>query len=233
MEAAKPPVSVLTDGSGSGGEARLESTTRVLAGAGARPGSVYGVMSDRAIYSAILDHDFARFTGLADQLAAEFAATGADCVVADAVEGYNPSHDVCRLVVNAAVRLLGREVACYEFLLVGAPDDCPAGLRERALWLELDEAALARKLAAARSYAELAGEVEAALARFGVAPFRTECLRPVDLTQRYGWDPAEIPAYETYGEQRVAEGTYQRVLRFREHVQPLADALWEHAERRS
>jgi hypothetical protein len=233
LEAAAPVVCVLTDGSGSGGEARLESTTRVLAGTAARRGAVYGWMSDRAIYSAILDRDFARFTELADRLAEELAATGADCVVADAVEGYNPSHDVCRLVVNTAVRLLGREVTTYDFLLVGAPDACPAEVRERAVWLELDEAALARKLAAARSYAELAGEVEAALERFGVAPFRTECLRPVDPTERYGWDPREIPYYETYGEKRVAEGTYQRVLRFREHVQPLADALWEHGERGS
>jgi len=233
MESAAPRVCVLTDGSGSGGEARLESTTRVLAGTAARQGSVYGWMSDRAIYSAILARDFARFTALADQLAEELEANGADCVVGDAVEGYNPSHDVCRLVINAAVRMLGRDVPTYDFLLVGAPDGCPADLRERAVWLELDEDALARKLAAARSYAELAGEVEAALGRFGVAPFRTECLRPVDLSERYGWDPAEVPYYETYGEKKVAEGTYDRVLRFGEHVRPLADALWEHGERRA
>jgi len=233
MESAAPLVCVLTDGSGSGGEARLESTTRVLAGTAARAGSVYGRMSDRAIYSAILERDFACFTGLVDQLADELAANGADCVVADAVEGYNPSHDVCRLVVNAAVRRLGGEVPTYDFLLVGSPAACPDALRDRAVWMELGEEALSRKLAAARSYAELAGEVEHALARFGVAPFRTECLRPVDLSSRYGWDPAEVPYYETYGEKRVAEGAYDRVLRFREHVQPLADALWEHGERRS
>jgi hypothetical protein len=233
MEAAAPLVCVLTDGSGSGGEARLESTTRTLAGTAARRGSIYGWMSDRAIYSAILERDFARFTALAEQLAGELAASGADCVVGDAVEGYNPSHDVCRLVINAALRMLGGAVPSYDFLLVGAPDSCPDEMRRRAVWLELDDQALARKLAAARSYAELAGEVEAALGRFGVAPFRTECLRPVDPSQRYGWDPAEVPYYETYGEKRVAEGAYDRVLRFREHVQPLADALWEHGERRS
>ena len=237
MESATPLVCVLTDGSGSGGEARLESTTRVLAETGARPGPVYGRMSDRDIYAAILDLDFACFTELVDQLADELVAHDADWVVADAVEGYNPSHDVCRLVVNAAVRAagrtLGRALPAYDFLLVGAPDACPGEVRDRAVWMELGEEALARKLAAARSYPELAGEVEAALQRFGVAPFRTECLRPVDLSQRYGWDPDEVPYYETYGEKRVAEGAYDRVLRFHEHVRPLADALWEHGERRS
>jgi len=202
LESAAPRVCVLTDGSGSGGEARLESTTRLLAATEARPGSIYGRMTDREIYTAILDRDFACFTGLAEQLAGELEACGADCVAGDAVEGYNPSHDVCRLVINAALRLLGRAVPAYDFALVGAPDGCPAALRAEALWVELDEAALARKLAAARSYEELAGEVEHALARFGVAPFRTECLRPVDLSERYGWDPAQVPFYETHGEKR-------------------------------
>ncbi|HYJ80981.1 MAG TPA: hypothetical protein VEW03_15320 [Longimicrobiaceae bacterium] len=237
MERERPLVFVLTDGSGSGGEARLQSTTDVLARTGARAGSVYGWMSDRDIYSAILAHDTARFTALASELAGALAAYGADCVAGDAVEGYNPSHDVCRLVINAALRLAGAEggaaIRAYDFPLVGAPQQCPDALRARALWLQLDDAALERKLDAARSYRELAGEVETALERFGVAPFRTECLRPVDLDERYGWDPAQVPYYESYGEQRVAEGVYDRVLRFREHVAPIADALWSHSERRA
>ena len=235
MERAAPVVCVLTDGSGSGGEGRLESTTGVLAATGARAGPVYGWMSDRAIYAAILGGDVGRFCRLADELAAMLVELDADCVVADAVEGYNPSHDVCRLVVNAALRMAGRgrasPIAAYDFLLVGAPDQCPETLRSRALWLALDDDALARKLAAARGYPELGMEVERALERFGTAPFRTECLRPVDLSDRYGWDAAETPYYETYGEKRVAEGAYDRVLRFGEHVRPLADALWCHGER--
>jgi len=238
MEQARPLVFVLTDGSGSGGEARIESTTAVLARTAARTGSVYGWMSDREIYTAILAHDFGRFTALADRLAGRMVDDDAGYVVGDAVEGYNPSHDVCRLVINAAVRMSARErgapVATYDFLLVGAPDQCPDGLRARAVWLRLDDPALRRKLEAARSYPELTGEVEHALDRYGVAPFRTECLRPVDVTDPYGgWDPAEVPYYESHGEKRVAEGVYDRVLRFREHVQPLADALWGHSARRA
>ena len=115
---------------------------------------------------------------------------------------------------------------------MGAPDGCPDRLRGHAVWLRLDDARLARKLEAARSYPELAGEVQHALERFGTAPFRTECLRPVDLGDAYGgWDPARVPEYERFGEQRVAAGTYRTVLRFGEHVRPLADALWEHGER--
>lgn len=100
--------------------------------------------------------------------------------------------------------------------------------------MRLDDDALARKLEATRSYPELAGEVEDALERFGPAPFRTECLRPVDTADPLGgWDPARVPEYERFGEQRVAAGVDRTVLRFGEHVRPLAQALWEHGEPRA
>ncbi|MEW5931623.1 MAG: hypothetical protein AB1941_29495 [Gemmatimonadota bacterium] len=235
MEIARPTVCVLTDGSGSGGEGRLESTTRVLERTGAAPGPVYGRMSDRDIYAAIMDRDLDLFRRLADELCAVLVARGATCVVGDSVEGYNPSHDVCRLVINAAVRRAGREMGAavenYDFVLVGAPDQCPEASRGRMVQLSLDDAALARKLESADAYPELAGEVAAAISRFGVAPFQREFLRPVDLDDRLGWTEDEVPFYERHGEKRVAEGVYDRVLRFREHVVPVAEALWSHSTR--
>lgn len=235
MHRARPTVCVMTDGSGSGGEARIESTTRVLAEIGARAGPVYGRMSDREVYAAILEHRYEVFLRLADELAEALAEQAADCVVGDAVEGYNPSHDVCRLVINAAVRIAGRargvSIPSYDFVLVGAPGECPEHLRAGAFLLSLDDRALQRKLQAAQGYPELAAEVESAIARFGTAPFRTECLRPVDRADRYGWNAEETPFYEKFGEERVTAGVYSQVLRFREHMRPLADALWAHGER--
>ncbi len=235
MEIARPTVCVLTDGSGSSGEGRLESTTRVLERTGARPGPVYGRMSDRDVYTAILDRDLDLFRGLADELCAALVAHEAACVVGDAVEGYNPSHDVCRLVINAAVRMASRargaRIANYDFVLVGSPDEVPEAARERVVRLSLDDDALARKLESAGAYPELAAEVEAALAKFGVAPFQRELLRPADLDDRLGWPGDEVPFYERHGEKRVAEGVYDRVLRFREHVVPVAEALWSHSTR--
>lgn len=235
MEIARPVVCVLTDGSGSSGEGRLESTTRVLERTGARPGPVYGRMSDRDVYTAIMDRDLDLFCGLADELCATLVEHEATSVVGDAVEGYNPSHDVCRLVINAAVRMANRvrgaEIANYDFVLVGAPDEVPEAARDRVIRLSLDDEALARKLESAKAYPELAGEVAAALSRFGVAPFQREFLRPVDLEDRLGWPGEEKPFYERHGEKRVAEGVYDRVLRFREHVVPVAEALWSHSTR--
>lgn len=237
MERAQPLVFVLTDGSGSQGEARIASTSRILEQTSSRAGSIYGRLSDRAIYAAMLAKDTACFIQLADELADAIVLERADCVVSDAIEGFNPSHDVCRLVTSAAVRLARRKgagpIATFDFLLEGAPDACPADRRDAAIWVRLDEEALTRKLAAADAYTELQAEVERTLSRLGSAPFRTECLLPADGADRYGWDPARVPYYETYGEQRVAARAYDAVLRFSEHMQPIADALWRHSELRS
>jgi hypothetical protein len=120
---------------------------------------------------------------------------------------------------------------CFDFLLDGRPDqaaDEAAGM----IALRLDEAALERKLAAARSYPELSAELEAALARFGVEPFRCECLRSVTAPALNG-SSSKLPYYETYGEGRVAAGHYQRVIRHREHILPLADVLRAHVAARA
>jgi hypothetical protein len=40
----------------------------------------------------------------------------------------------------------------------------------------------------------------------------------------------EAPFYERHGARRVAEGRYRTVIRYREHVRPIAAALWAHAQ---
>jgi hypothetical protein len=227
LELQRPLVFVLTDGSGGRGEARIESTAALLSATGARAGSIFGRASDRQIYDALLAGHTGFFTGLAEELAAALLLAGIETVVGDAVEGYNPTHDVCRMVVDAAVRLASAAgkgaIANYDFVLAATPGACPEGLRDAAVWLRLDEAALQRKLAAARGYPEMRREVDAALARFGLAAFGTECLRPVPAEGHASC--AATPYYEEYGEQQVAAGVYREVLRYREHVLPVAAAL--------
>lgn len=235
LESARPMVFVLTDGSGHAGKSRLSSTTRLLSAAGAKQGSIYGRFPDAAIYAAILNHDFRFFINLAIELSEAFVREQIEYVAGDAIEGYNPVHDVCRLVTDAAVEIMhlarGRRPASYDFLTVSPPDDCPESLRDRAIWLHLDDSSLERKLAAARAYAEIAGEVNTALGEMGTEAFRVECLRPVESSCRPGdeaWrDPwvNQPPWYERHGERRVADGYYRRVLRYREHVRPLEEAL--------
>jgi hypothetical protein len=259
LESTRPRVFVLTDGSGRSTRSRIASTDNVLAGAGASPGRIYARLTDTDLYTAILDREFDLFTRLAEELAGALVREKITCVAGDAVEGYNPAHDVCRLIVNAAVALASRtldaRIANYEFTLVGRPDECREDERAAAQWLHLDDAAFARKLTAARNYPELAAEVEAALsgaasvglrahpdlaASSGInigtvadgsasgETFRVECLRPA---REFGRESETPPFYEQYGERQVAAGYYTRVLRYREHMLPLAEALQSHIEK--
>jgi hypothetical protein len=225
-------VFVLTDGSGHTGQSRVASTTGVLAAAGARPGSIYGRFTDAGLYALMKDGDPAPFLGLARELAAALSALEVGVVAGDALEGFNPSHDLCRYILNVAVTLMrqqtGHAPENYDFLLDGDPRFRPQGTG--AVLVELDDGALQRKLAAATGYVELKAETAAALERFGTGAFRTECLRPV-LDLREGINRLEIepPTYERFGEMRVRDGHYDQVIRYRETIQPLVRALWSEA----
>lgn len=226
LERVRPCVYVLTDGTGSLGTSRVESTARVLDGVGATAGGIFGRLRDLDLYAAILDHDHAPFVRLAEELAEALVAADVEHVVGDAAEGYNPGHDACRLVVDCAVRLAartGHRMARYDFPLVGRPD-VPVGPGETA-HLELAPAALARKMTVAGSYPDLVGEVDHAERTFGRAAFAHECLRRLESDEP--WAPADdvLPFYEQFGEYQVAAGMYARVLRHREHMVPLTEAL--------
>lgn len=282
LEQVKPYVCVLTDGAGRSGEPRLERTTEVLSRAGAKQGAIYGRLTDLEVYAAILDGDSELFGGLVEELAQAFVAERIDYVAGDAAEGYSVTHDVCRIMIGAAVDLAEREyghrVANFDFLIVGPPDECPAELREEAMWLELNESEFRRKVNAALAYTpKLAEDVEAALAgapfrgvrRFSepqlegevdtevsatvmeelesrptlkaqlrdmmdgipIENFRTECLRPACNQAGTGWPANDLPFYELYGEKLVAAGHYREVIRYEEHMLPLAQAIRAKAER--
>jgi hypothetical protein len=234
LEATRPRVFVMTDGSGRIGHSRLQSTARIIDAVGASAGPVFGRFSDQFIYQATLRHDHGFFTALARELADQLVRERIDYVAGDAEEGYNTAHDICRLVINAAVEMASRErgieIDNYEFLLTGRPEKCPDQLRSRSIWLRLDDATVGRKLTAANNYPELAAEVEAAIRENGSSAFRVECLRPargndgVDDASHFA---AEKPYYERYGEQQVAAGHYEKVISYREHILPIAEALRE------
>lgn len=236
LEMKLPEVWVLTDGSGRTGRSRIGSTTRVLEGTGGVPGPIYGHMTDVDLYKSVLNFEHGRFIAILDQLATALIRNNSECVAGDAQEGYNPAHDLCRLIINAAAKLVwrktDREILNYDFTLVGSPETCPDELRDRALSLTLDEAAFARKISAARNYSELQSEVDAALNGSQANSFRLEYLRPVDAGGANAFEQQK-PFYEEYGEQQVRAGHYQDVLRYREHMLPLAAALDAYVEKRN
>lgn len=218
---------VLTHGDGSARDSRLASTTRVLERAGARIGPVYGRWRDGDLYRALLDGQHEEFFAVVDCIGDAIVAQGIDCVVADAEERYNPSHDVCRYLATSVCRMLsrsGHHARDLEFPLVGEPAALmrEASATDPGIVVHLDELALARKLEAARAYPEMAGEVARALETFGDAAFSTECLTPARTSPL---DATTRPHYEAYGEAQVAAGKYRDVITYDRHVRPLRERL--------
>lgn len=235
LERERPDVFILTDGSGHGGVSRVPSSARVLDRAGARPGPIFGRFSDRELYRLLLAGEVEIFARLTLELAGALAELGVTQVASDALEGYNPSHDLCRVVTDAAAALAsrrtGQPIAVYDFPLEAPPDHCPEPLRSGAFRIELRGRDLERKLEAARGYPEMAFEVERNLEAHGAGAFAVECLRPVASLEETDSDLESLfpepPYYERYGERQVEEGHYESVLRFREHFLPIARALRE------
>lgn len=228
----------MTDGGGPEGKSRVALSRDLLTSIGARQGEVFGACADPAVYQAILNGDAAPFADLAERLATRLAAGGHDALVSDMAEGYNPSHDLCELISAAAVAraraATGRSVAHYTFALAGLPDGEEAWRAAEDIVVDLDETETAAKIAAARAYAfaaggTLLGEVEATLSAQGARVFARERLfaRTLGYEARFGGEP---PFYERHGEARVHSGRYGRVIRFAEHMAPLARALGALAE---
>lgn len=277
LEKTRPYVCILTDGAGRSGEPRLPRTSEVLARVGATPGVIFGRFGDLEVYEAILKGNSKLFAELVEELARAFVEEQIEYVVGDATEGYSVTHDICRVMIDAAVELAKRrhrhDVANFDFLVIGPPDECPDELRNEAIRIELDDESFARKVKAALAYSpKLALDVEAALAgapfqgirrfsepqlagevdvelsnavladlelqpalRAGVKhvvdgvpidAFRIEYLRPTSNTTTI-----EYPFYELYGEKLVAAGRYEKVIRYREHMAPLAEAIRARVER--
>ncbi len=225
----RPRVFVLTDGSGHSQKSRIGHTTRILDRLGATKGSFYGRFSDAEIYRALLKHDFNLFAQLAVEIAETIVKEELTCVVGDASEGYNPTHDACRLIVNAAVAMAreryDRNITNLEFMVTGQPDRRVATGAAQLSCVKLDDRTFEEKLATARNYPGLQDEVGDLFKKYSEQAFRTEYLYPTAHGHEHSSANQRPPYYEGHGEQRVRDGYYEQVIRYHEHLLPLARNL--------
>jgi hypothetical protein len=229
LQAARPLVFILTDGSGHGEQSRLDLTRELIRSAGAQLCESFEILTDERMYRAIRTREYPLFRSLSGRIAAQLVEHEIDCLAGDASEGYNPTHDVCRLIADRAIRTSGVEqLDNYAFSLVGTPAPDPDD--PRGICLELNSSQLGEKLAAVRKYARDAGgtllsEIEGLIGRYGEQAFRSEYLSPVDAWLPVATDSSSKPFYETHGERQVAAGRYDVVIRLRDHVVPIATSL--------
>jgi len=175
----------------------------------------------------ILERNTALLFSLVEELAAQLEKDRPAIIVGDAVEGYNPVHDLCRLIAGAAIVISGVPTKQYEYAVVNHPHSIGAA----AMVIELDAAEYAAKMERARGQAAVLADIDELLSQHGADAYRREALCPVvDWTAIDGDAP---PLYERYGEERVAAHRYTKVIRRSEHMLPLRDALRAEVEKRS
>jgi hypothetical protein len=223
----RPVVDILTDGAAHSSAARLGATAELLRDLAARPGAIFGRLSDPEAYAMILERNTALLFSLVGELAERLERDRPAIIVGDAVEGYNPVHDLCRLIAGAAITMAGVRTKQYEYAVVNHPRSSDPG----AIVVELDAAEYAAKMERARRHAGALTDIDGLLARYGADAYRHETLWPV--ADWAAIDGDEPPLYERYGEERVAAGQYTTVIRRREHMLPLRDALRAAVEKRS
>jgi hypothetical protein len=222
LERAQPIVCALTDGSGGHAQDRSGRSRRIIQRAGAQVGPVFAAATDRDWYRAILAGDRRLFNGAAAQIAEMCRAEGVTQIVADALEFFNPMHDLCScLAQNVLMQLQGS--GAIEFLTY--PIERPDLLRADPDYAyALDDLALRRKLEAAAEYHELTAEVERR--RIGaIEHLAVERLFSVDVRRVWPRLPAEEPFYEKFGREMIARGTYAELITYADHVRPLAAML--------
>lgn len=223
----KPVVHVLTDASAHSSDARLTRTAGLLRDLGARQGAIFGRLSDREAYDMILERNTPLLLSLVAELATQLENDRPAIIVGDAAEGYNPVHDLCRLIAGAAVAMAGVATKQYEYAVVNHPHSSDPA----AIVLDLNPVEYGAKMERALEQAAELTDIEAMLSRHGADAYRSETLYPVaDWT---AVDGDEHPLYERYGEERVAAHRYTQVIRRREHMLPLRDALRAAVEKRS
>jgi hypothetical protein len=218
MELNRPVVFWLTDGSGSDAASRIEDSWRCVARAGAECGDVPGPRQDRAWYETILRGDPDPFRRAVDRLVGAAVARRTRLIVSDAVDGYNPMHDLCEAMGAAVAARVPDSVHLVSRAVAGG--DVGAAV---SAW-QLDPAAVERKRAAVDAYGPLAEEARRLL-EADASVLAVERLR----RPSFAWPEHHTPAWEETGRARVASQRYGTPIEYVRHVRPIARAILDAA----
>lgn len=229
MRRLRPTVFVLTSGDGAcAADGRVNGSAVLAARTGAAAGALFGTYSDRELYARLMSLDTAPFRTWTRRLADEFVRLGVTTVITDAWQGYSPAHDlahcIARIAAEASAERLGRGIEVLEYPVVPwsmAPSQPATPVAYR---MSLDDGSFGAKLAACAAFPGIAPELAQIVEAEGRDGLREETLHhpaPMSaLLAQTEWRPE----YERFGEERVAAGVYDTVLRWR-HVRAAAAAV--------
>ena len=192
IELFKPVVCILTDGSGSSGVSRIENTFEVLEYYDCYEHFFY--LTDKEMYEAILGEKAKKITAIKNIIRERIRYC--DLVLGDSAEGFNPTHDLCRAIINS----IAGNRANYEFDLDKKPEPLD-------ITIKLSQEDKIKRDEHIKNYPEIQKEVDMAKEHWGEDAFDFEYLRLANTKERTG-----KPFYETGGGVRVNEGVYKELI---------------------
>lgn len=231
LQRHQPHVVVITDG---GGPERERQSREGLERIGLLENATYLGYSESSFYDALLDRDDELFARVAEDLRVELERLQPDQVFCDAIEFYNPVHDITRPMVLRALQGLP-EAALYEIPLVyQKPAETesyeiqrvPEALAERRFQYHLTSEELAHKTHA-RDHIYLNLREQAGPEFLVITP---EHLALEEIAEASGAFPEPAPSgrvlrYDWRAELLKQEGSITRAITYQEHFLPAVDAL--------
>ena len=232
LQRLRPYLVYLTDG---GGGARLAETRRGLAGIGLSGRARFLNHTEASFYEALIARDSGFYRRVAEEVRVSVRALRPARILCDAVEFYNPLHDMALPVVRAALRGPADAQVFEVPLVYQRPAEAesyevqrvPASRRGAQLEFHLSERELDRKVRARDEvYTALveqmgplvSGLPRAHLAREFVARARSSVPEPAaDVVLRY----------ESRARLLALRGEIEREITYREHYLPVASPLLE------
>jgi hypothetical protein len=221
IQRVRPHLLYLTDG---GGEERVKETRNGLARLGLLDQATFLPYSEQSFYDALLSRDVLFFSEVRDAIRSRYRAVLPEQITCDAVEFYNPVHDIALPLVISAV---GGQRNVFEAPLIYQREDgnfgvqiAPPELRDGQSEMKLtDEEALQKRKALEEDYHILRYTLGHVLLRASHA-FIQEVVLPAS-------SPLASPAgrvvrYDLRAKKLKSEGKVAREITREGHYLPLA-----------
>lgn len=231
LQSLRPSLVYLTDG---GGEERVEQTREGLRSIDLLDHAHFLNYTEKSFYDALLTVDLAFYQGVADRLRSLLPTSRPLRILCDAVEFYNPVHDMSLPVVRAS--LGGSEAAdVFEVPLIyqkRVEDQSYVVQRmsepRRSLQLELQlsrEQLSAKVRGRNQIYTILLKQMGPLISDLSLAHLALEVIAPASSSLPKPSDK-NVLRYEARAELLLERGEIERKITYREHYLPIARSLW-------
>jgi hypothetical protein len=230
IQRLRPWLLYLTDG---GGEQRTAQTRQALAEIDLLAQAVFLEYSERSFYDALLQRDAAFFEIVARQVAETARHLAPNQVLCDAIEFYNPVHDISLPIVRRAMRG-SPDAEIFEIPLVyqlrSDPERfelqrLPASRTRTAVRFTLSENELATKLRVYRDiYEALRVQMGPLISALPAGHLAVEIVAAAS-SEISGRPREQSRRYDRRGKILLERGEVKQNITFHEHYLPIARAL--------